>query len=156
MELGIFLTHKVIPCTFPSLLKVALGKQGIHLLLYIGIIRNFSLKNSKALFWYSLPIFISLHGYFAGKTYIFCLCTRRLNQTHGSIVTSMLSIVFTHIWPQNVLLSLNTVLSKVIFESFQNKSLNHLIKVLLLKTCERTKVSRLKMFQKFQCPKLRS
>ena len=47
MELGIFLTHKVIPCTFPSLLKVALGKQGIYLLLRIGITRNLSLKNNK-------------------------------------------------------------------------------------------------------------
>ena len=72
MELGIFLAHKVIACTFPSLLKVALGKQGIFLLLRRDITRNLSLKNSKfPLFFNSLPIFISLHGYFAGKTYIF-------------------------------------------------------------------------------------
>ena len=47
MEIGVFLTHKVVPGTFPSLLKVALGKQSIYLLLRIGITRNLSLKNSK-------------------------------------------------------------------------------------------------------------
>ena len=47
MELGNFLTHKVIPCTFPSLLKVALGNQGIYLLVRTGITRNLSLKDSK-------------------------------------------------------------------------------------------------------------
>ena len=47
MEFGIFLTHKVIACTFPSLLKVALGKQDIYLLLRIGITRNFSPKKQQ-------------------------------------------------------------------------------------------------------------
>ena len=73
MQLIIFQTHNVIPGTFPSLLKVALGKQGIYFQLSIGITRNLSPKNSKysPFFWHSLPIFISLHRYFTGKTYIF-------------------------------------------------------------------------------------
>ena len=125
MELGIFLTHKVILCTFPSLLKVALGKQGIYLLLRIGITRNFSLKNSK------FPLFFGILCQFSSvyidillvKPIFFWklgLCTTMLKWTKGWFVTSVLSIIFTHIWPQNMLLSLNTVLSKVIFESFQN------------------------------------
>ena len=30
MQLSIFLTQKFIPGTFPSLLKIALGKQGLY------------------------------------------------------------------------------------------------------------------------------
>ena len=47
MQLRIFLTHKVIPGTFP-LLKIALGKQGTYMLLSVGITKTFSLKNSKS------------------------------------------------------------------------------------------------------------
>ena len=160
MKLGIFLTHKVIPCTFLSLLKIALGKQGIYLLLRISITRNLSLKNSKfPLFFCILCQFSSVYMDILPVKPIFFwklgLCTTRLKQTKGWIFTSVLSIIFTHIWPQNMLLSLNTIISKLIFESFQNKSLNHVIKVLILNTCERYKVSRKKMFQKLQFPKLR-
>ena len=42
-----FLTHKVTSIKFSSLLKVALGKQGIYLLLSIGMTRNLSPKNSE-------------------------------------------------------------------------------------------------------------
>ena len=66
MELGIFPTHKVIPCTFPSLLKVALGKQGIYLLLRIVITRNLSLKHSK------FPCFLVFFANFNLFTWIFC------------------------------------------------------------------------------------
>ena len=161
MKLGIFLTHKVIPCTFLSLLKVALGKQGIYLLLRISITRNLSLKNSKfPLFFCILYQFSSVYMDILPVKPIFFwklgLCTARLKQTKGWIFTSVLSIIFTHIWPQNMLLSLNTVLSNVIFKSLQSKSLNHVIKVLILKTSERSKISRVKMFQTLQCPKLRS
>ena len=126
MELGIFLTHKVIACTFPSLLKVALSKHGIYLLLHISITINLSLKKQQIspIFWYSLPIFISLHGYFAGKTYIFLKAWpvyKKVKANIGLNCHCVLSIIFTHIWSQNMFLSLNTVLSKVIFESFQNK-----------------------------------
>ena len=55
MELRIFVTYKVIPCTFPSLRKVALGKQGIYLLLRIGITRNFTLKNSTFTLFFGIP-----------------------------------------------------------------------------------------------------
>ena len=47
MQLSIFLTHKVIPGTFPSLRKVALGRQAIYLLLNIVITRNLSPQNRK-------------------------------------------------------------------------------------------------------------
>ena len=68
MQRSIFLLRKVMSGTFPLL-----GKQGIYLLLNIGITRNLSPKTQQMspIFWYSLPIFISLHGYFAGKTCIF-------------------------------------------------------------------------------------
>ena len=57
MQLRIFLTHKVIPATFPSLLKVALGKRGIYLLLSICITRNLSPQKEQIspIFWHSLP-----------------------------------------------------------------------------------------------------
>ena len=38
------------------------------------------------------------------------LCTTKLKQTYGWIVNCMLSIIFTHIWSQNMLCSLNTVI----------------------------------------------
>ena len=54
-----------------SFLRVALGKQGIYLLLRIGITINLSTKKQHIfpLFWRSLSILFSLHGYFASKTY---------------------------------------------------------------------------------------
>ena len=57
MQLSIFLTHKVIPATFPSLLKVALGKRGIYLLLSICRTRNLSPQKEQIspIFWHSLP-----------------------------------------------------------------------------------------------------
>ena len=55
-----------------SFLRVALGKQGIYLLLRIGITRNLSPKILYIpYYWLSLPILFSLHGYFASKTYFF-------------------------------------------------------------------------------------
>ena len=47
MQLSIFLAHKVIYGTFPSLLKIALVKQDIYLLLSIGITRNLSRKKQQ-------------------------------------------------------------------------------------------------------------
>ena len=59
MQLSIFLTHKVIPGTFPSLLKVTLGKQSIYLQLNKKYVPQ---KTANFLiFWHSLPLFISLH-----------------------------------------------------------------------------------------------
>ena len=66
MELSIFLTHKVIPCTFPSLIKAVLGKQGMYLLLSIGIIRNLSQKTAR------FPYFLGLFSNFHQLTWIFC------------------------------------------------------------------------------------
>ena len=59
MQLGIFLIHKAIPGTFPSLPKVALGKQGIYLLLSIGVTRNLSQKNTN------FPLFFGILGQFS-------------------------------------------------------------------------------------------
>ena len=51
MQPGIFVTHKVVSGTFPSLIKVALGKHGIYLLLRIGITRDlFPKKNFLTFF----------------------------------------------------------------------------------------------------------
>ena len=62
MQLGIFPTHKVISGTFPSLLKVALGKQGMYFLLSIGVTGNLSQKNSNfPLFFGILYQFSSLY-----------------------------------------------------------------------------------------------
>ena len=115
IQLIIFLTHKVIPGTFPSLLKVALGKQEIYLRLTIDKKKKFVPKKQQIfpIFWHSLPIFISLHRYFAGKTYIFLKAWPMYNKVKtniGLIVNCVLSIIFTHIWPQNMLRSSNTVL----------------------------------------------
>ena len=57
MQPRIFLTREVIHGTFPLILKVALRKQDIYLLLSVGITRHLSPK------W--------LIEYFAGKTCIF-------------------------------------------------------------------------------------
>ena len=82
----VFLNHKAIPGTFPSWLKAALGKQGIYLLLSVGITRNLSQKHqqispiffilsqfSSVYMDISLvkPIFLWKHG----------LCTTMLKQT---------------------------------------------------------------------------
>ena len=84
MEFGIFLTHEVIACTFPSLLKVALGKQGIYLLLRIDITRNLSLKNSKFPLFFGILCQLSLAN-FAGKTYIFLKAWPMYNKVKANI-----------------------------------------------------------------------
>ena len=116
----VFLNHKAIPGTFPSWLKAALGKQGIYLLLSVGITRNLSQKHQQIspIFFHSFPVFISLYGYFARKTYIFMKAWPmyyNVKANIGWIVTCVLPIIFRHIWPQNMRPILNTVIYYIIF-----------------------------------------
>ena len=68
-----------------------------------------------------MPIFISLYGYFTGKSYLFLKAWPMYNKIKikaniGLIVSYMLLIVFTHIWPQNILQSLNTNIQVLVLQ----------------------------------------
>ena len=69
-------------------------------------------KTDIFVFLHSLRIVISFHRYIAGKTYSFPKAWPMYNKIKanmGWIVSCVLSIIFTHIWLQNMLRSLNTV-----------------------------------------------
>lgn len=112
LQLGIFLTHEVVPGTFPSSLKTALGKQSIYLQVYrvrICITRNLFQKNRKfPLFFCNVCQFSVVYmDILLVKALFFWklgLCTR-LKQTGLNCQLSL-----THIWPQNMLCSFNTVI----------------------------------------------
>ena len=114
LALSIFITRKVIPGTFPSLLKTALDKQGIYLLLSVGIIRNLSPKKQQI-----SPIFGILCQFSSVcmdmllvKPAFFWklgLCSTRLKQTDWNVIYVLSTTIFAYIWPKNMLRSLNTV-----------------------------------------------
>ena len=86
----------------------------IYLFLNIGKTRNLSLKKQQiSLVFCILCELASVStDTLLVKLIVFRklgLCTTRLKQTWGWIVTYVSSIIFTHIWLQNMLRSLNTV-----------------------------------------------
>ena len=94
MELGIFLTRKVIA-------------------VYTAVAYRYNKKcvpkkqQVSPIFWYSLPIFISLHGYFAGKTYTFLKAWHMYNSVKANIgLNCHLCVVnnfYTHVATKHVL-----------------------------------------------------
>ena len=114
-QLSIFLNHKLIPGTFPSLHKVALSKQDIYLLLSVGVTRNFSLQNSK------FSLFLTFFANFHKFAWIFCYIYLKAWPMYNKVIANIalncyLRVVnnfYTHL-ATKMLRCLNAVLGHIL------------------------------------------